>query len=142
MKTRWFDNAPDGSASISDILYENITINNPEQWAIWIGPAQQTGQPCSLLWPEVPGAECEMTAFQTWSNIKLKDITINNPFQSPGILLGNASNPMQNVIFENVVVNNPGYEPWEDDYYLCENIEGYATGTTTPVPPCFTVTRT
>jgi len=43
MKTRWYDDASDGTASISDVLYENITINNPEQWAIWIGPAQQTG---------------------------------------------------------------------------------------------------
>lgn len=28
--------------SISNITYENIVIDNPEQWAIWIGPAQQS----------------------------------------------------------------------------------------------------
>lgn len=28
---------------IEDILFENITMESPEQWAIWIGPAQQTG---------------------------------------------------------------------------------------------------
>jgi len=27
-----------GTAEISDILYEDIVINNPSQWAIWIGP--------------------------------------------------------------------------------------------------------
>lgn len=45
MKTRWYDSAPVGDrASIQDILYENITIDNPEQYGIWIGPAQQTGK--------------------------------------------------------------------------------------------------
>ena len=28
---------------IEDIVFENITIESPLQWAIWIGPAQQTG---------------------------------------------------------------------------------------------------
>jgi hypothetical protein len=28
---------------IENILFENITIENPRQWAIWIGPAQQIG---------------------------------------------------------------------------------------------------
>ncbi len=38
MKTRWNDSAPVGSyASISDILYQNITMESPQQYAIWIG---------------------------------------------------------------------------------------------------------
>lgn len=31
--------AGDNPGLIEDVLYENITIDNPEQWAIWIGPA-------------------------------------------------------------------------------------------------------
>ena len=31
------------SGIIEDILFENITIESPQQWAIWIGPAQQAG---------------------------------------------------------------------------------------------------
>ena len=27
---------------ISNVLYENIILDAPEQWAIWIGPAQQS----------------------------------------------------------------------------------------------------
>jgi hypothetical protein len=27
--------------NISNILYENIYMESPEQWPIWIGPAQQ-----------------------------------------------------------------------------------------------------
>jgi hypothetical protein len=138
MKTRWYDSAPVGErASISNILYENITIDNPEQYGIWIGPAQQTGQPCSLLWTITKQAECHMSGYQTWSNVLLKDIYINNPKNSPGVIFGNTSNPMTNIVFENVVVTNPGSNPWGDDFYYCEGIEGYAVGTTSPVPPCF-----
>jgi polygalacturonase len=37
-----FRNIPStSSAVIQNILYENITIVEPEQWGIWIGPAQQ-----------------------------------------------------------------------------------------------------
>eukprot|EP01038_Epipyxis_sp_PR26KG_P006617 gene6617-9084_t len=144
MKTRWSDKSPatDYSASITNILYENITMDAPQQYGIWIGPAQQTGQPCSLLWTITPHAECIMSGYQMWENITLRDITINNPDGSPGVLLGNASNPMRNVVFENVVVNNPGMKPWGLDFYDCEGIEGYALGTTSPVPPCFKSIKT
>ena len=35
-------------AKVEDILYENIAMEEPAQWAIWIGPAQQadSGDPC------------------------------------------------------------------------------------------------
>ena len=32
-----------GDGNISDVLYENIVMDEPEQYAIWIGPAQQVG---------------------------------------------------------------------------------------------------
>ncbi len=138
MKTRWSDSPPIGpAASISDVLYQNITMMNPEQYAIWIGPAQQTGQPCSLLWNLTPNAECRISGYQTWSNIVLRDIYITNPRQSPGVLLGNSSNPMQGIVFENVVVTNPGNEPFGSDLYYCEGIHGIAKGSTYPIPPCF-----
>lgn len=34
---------PDWTGLIENIVYENITIFEPSQWAIWIGPAQQAG---------------------------------------------------------------------------------------------------
>lgn len=138
LKTRWSDSGPVGlSASITNILYENITMYRPEQWSIWMGPAQQTGQPCSLLWPNVPKATCDITGFQIWENITLKDITIYDPVHSPGVLMGNLSNPMKNVIFDNVVVVNPGEKPWGPTYNDCDGIEGIARGKTWPIPPCF-----
>jgi polygalacturonase len=131
-------------ASIEDILYENIVIDNPSQWPIWIGPAQQSdssrlcaAHPCSICWPYIPNTECN-AANSLYRNIVLKDITINNAKMSPGVILSGEDVPMEGVVFENVVFNNPGDTPWKDDYYYCEGVkDGVATGTTWPVPPCF-----
>ena len=46
---------------------------------------------------------------------------------------------MINVTFDGVVVNNPSSKKtkWGTNY-LCEGVQsGVATGTTSPVPPCF-----
>jgi len=60
--------------------------------------------------------------------------------ESPGIVFGNASRPMEGVIFDNVTVlpADPKAEPWGKDFYHCEGVNGVATGGTAPVPPCFT----
>ena len=52
-------------------------------------------------------------------------------------MVGSSQNPMKNILFDNVVVKNPGLRPWGDKYYACSNIEGIARGDTQPVPPCF-----
>eukprot|EP00039_Didymoeca_costata_P008775 m.116250 g.116250 ORF g.116250 m.116250 type:complete len:436 (-) comp14227_c0_seq7:2968-4275(-) len=130
---------------IKDVLYENIVMDEPESWPIWIGPAQQADNsnpcfpnPCSLCWPDDPDAKCEAPAAGLYQNITLRNITINSPKTSPGVILGNITNPMQGVVFDNVVVNNPGKKPWGDKFYLCEGVShGVATGNTKPVPPCF-----
>lgn len=139
-----------GGGLVSNVLYENIVMEAPEQFAIWIGPAQQCdgchvtdlcstdGGPCSLCWPTVPGTHCYAPADAQYTNITLRNITINNPSQSAGVILANVSSPMLNVVFENVVVNNPASSPFGDDQYYCKNAQGVATGTTKPVPPCFT----
>lgn len=138
MKTRWYDDGPVGArASISNILYQNITMYSPQQWAIWMGPAQQTGQKCPLYWPGVPNSQCLMSGAQTWTNITLRDITVYSPNRSPGVLIGNDTNPITNVLFDNVVIHSPGDYPWGDQFYECDNIQGTATGTTDPIPPCF-----
>lgn len=139
LKTRWEDGRdPIGeAASISDILYENIVINEAQQYPIWIGPAQQTGNPCSLLWPYAKS--CKMSPYQTWSNIVLRNITIISPDGSPGMIMGNSSNPITNLVFEDVVVTGKiGKKPFGPTYY-CEpgGVKAIATGSTNPVPSCF-----
>mmetsp|Transcript_9931 Transcript_9931/g.14963 ORF Transcript_9931/g.14963 Transcript_9931/m.14963 type:complete len:427 (+) Transcript_9931:42-1322(+) len=129
---------------IEDVTFENILIENPSQWPIWIGPAQQSdsrrlcaAHPCSLCWPTLPSAECNAPTSQ-YRNILLKNITISNPKMSPGVILGNTSTPMEDVVFDSVQVINPGMEPWGEDYYACDGVaSGVAKGSTWPVPPCF-----
>jgi len=135
-----------GSGLVADVLYENIVMDEPEQFAIWIGPAQQCdgcgatdlcstdGGPCSLCWPTV--GHCYAPSDALYANITLRNITINSPKQSAGVLIANSSSPMQNVVFDNVIVNNPASKPWADGYY-CKNVNGIAIGNTAPVPPCF-----
>ena len=135
LKSRWDDNAPRPSeAYIKDILYENIVIDEPEQWAVWIGPAQQTGQPCSLLWPKHHG-KCAMSGFMTWSNIVLRNITIFGAKQSPGVIIGNASNPIMGLEMDNVVVHKPKTDPFEA-FWWCEGVAGAVFRGTTPAPKC------
>jgi polygalacturonase len=129
-----------GSGLIQDVLYENVVIDSPEQWAIWIGPAQQAdnidiclAHPCSLCWPEIPFAECNMPNDASYIDVTLRNITINNPKQSPGVIIGSVTNPMENIVFDNVVVKGGSGE-----YFECKNVAtGIAKGGTFPVPTCF-----
>ena len=89
MKFRACDPKP-GEAdqgTISNILYENIYMEQPSQWAIWIGPAQQfiINSTCSLLWPQWDnqciGEHCVECVGQPslYENITLRNITIADP---------------------------------------------------------------
>ena len=141
--------------SISDVLYENVVIDTPGSWPIWIGPAQQDikssgwlynpchGDPCSLCWPGPfpklhTTGNCEAVP-GLFANITLRNISILNPSTSPGVIFGNDSNPIQGLVFDGVKVTNPpSGGAWGKDYYYCRGVAtGVATGDTWPVPPCF-----
>jgi len=145
MKFRGGDESKGGR--ISNVLYENIYMEAPEQFAIWIGPAQQSdspdlcaAHPCSLCWPQLAdvGAECNMDQNFIYENITLRNITIVDPkFQfGQGVVLGNPVTPMKNVVFDGVRVIN-AENPDLESYYACEGVEGVALGDTYPVPACF-----
>ena len=133
---------------IQDVVYENILIENPIQWGIWIGPAQQSdtrhpcyANPCSPCWPLVPWSVCNVPKGGVLSNITLRNITITNPHRSPGVLMASQYNRAKNVTFDNVrVVNSSSsvYKLWGTQYYKCQHFDGVATGDTFPVPDCFT----
>eukprot|EP00968_Pinguiococcus_pyrenoidosus_P016592 scaffold1610_cov257-Pinguiococcus_pyrenoidosus.AAC.45 len=130
---------------IEDVTYENILIDRPSQWPIWIGPAQQSdsrrlcaAHPCSLCWPVLRHAECRAPVGGSYRNVLLKNITIREPLTSPGVIFANDTNPMRGVVFDDVVVENPGTRPLGDDFYYCEGVKsGVAKGRTWPIPPCF-----
>ena len=134
---------PSYTAEITNILYENIVMDEPEQVPIWLGPAQEldSSNACSLLWPTDPWAKCPAPLPNVkWTNITLRNVQINNPKESPGLIYGNASMPMVGVVFDNVSVvpMDAGKKPWGDEYYYCKGVSrGVATGGTHPVPPCF-----
>ena len=140
MKARWLQ---DGEAAvIEDVLYENITIDRPEQWAVWIGPAQQadSSHVCSLAWPGAsPAAKCPISPLVTWRNITLRDIAIIDPKESPGVIIGAQSNPMQSVVFDNVVVTGGGTSPWGAGGYACHGVDNASVAIhgSNPAPPCF-----
>jgi hypothetical protein len=136
--------AGDTPGLIADVLYENIFIESPEQWPIWIGPAQQSDSgnlcnpnPCSLCWPTDPLAQCNLPASGSYQNITLRNITISNP-KKVGVIMANGTNPMTNITFDGVRVVNFEGMPTDSDYFKCEGVvNAIAMGDTWPVPPCF-----
>ena len=135
-----------GNGLVEDVTFENIVIDEPEQTAIWIGPAQQSdsdnvcaAHPCSLCWPLVPGSKCNLPDGGQYRNITLRNVTVNSPKKPDSYIMANASVPMDGVRFIDVVVNNPGTKKGKNFYTHCEGVSrGVATGKTSPVPPCFT----
>merc|ERR1711973_254739 len=122
--------------NISNILYENIFMEAPEQFAIWIGPAQQSdssdlcaAHPCSICWPQLPSAECNMDQNFIYENITLRNITIVDPkfHYGQGVVLGNPVTPMKNVVFDGVRVIN-AENPDLESYFACDRVEGVALG--------------
>ena len=77
-------------------------------------------------------------------NITLRDVSIERPLLSPGVLLGNETNPVRNVVFDNVTVQRAGRFPWHEDTppwkgtYKSEFVEGVCVDCD-PVPDGFTV---
>ena len=133
---------PDATAEITNILYDNVTMDKPEQVPIWIGPAQEgdSENACSLAWPIVPRAECPAPlSTVSWTNITLRNIRVKGAKVSPGIVFGNEDRPMEGVVFDGVVFDpvDEDAKPWGEDFYYCKGVRGVAMGGTTPVPPCF-----
>lgn len=128
---------------IEDILFENITIDRPEQYGMWIGPAQQVGigqkgfcsaDDCSLCWPFVPLVSCKSREYNTFRNITLRNIVIADPKQVAGVIIGPRENRIEGLTFENVIVTKgrlakadrmklfPGLAQPIDDKYVTTNI--------------------
>ena len=128
-----------GTGEITNILYEDIVIEGAEQWAFWIGPQQAGyGGASSLAWPYLPGTKCPVPDNITWNNLTFRNILIDSPSFSPGVILGNETNPMSNIHFDNVRVKNGWAIPWFGEYYKTENVvNATAIGGTNPVPPFF-----
>ena len=65
-----------GTGMISNILFENITIENPTQWPIWIGPQQASYEDsCSIRWPYASDhlIVCENRKYSAQKNLTKKN---------------------------------------------------------------------
>jgi hypothetical protein len=130
---------------IEGITFEDVAITRPFWWAIWIGPQQQhepgsdLGRKCALVYPI--DSSCPTQGCATFGNITLRNVLIDDPLLSPGVILGNASNPMRELAFEDVQVRFSeksllrGTFPWGREY-KCEHAQTISTGGTTPAPQC------
>lgn len=119
-------NDPTHTSQLSNLLFEDFHIKNPWWYAVWIGPQEQNepgealGLACALTYP-IGNAQCPTQGCSDFRNITLRNILIENPKMSPGAILGNSTNPMQGIVFDNVKVKQKslvlGRWPWKEDKY-------------------------
>ena len=138
---------PNASSTISDILFEDVRIIEPRWWAIWIGPQQQhqpfakLGEDCALNFPLSP--DCPTQGCVDFRRITLRRIVIESPVLSPGVILGNETNPMD-VTFDGVVVTKwaagntgPGPFPYGKQFHCTStDLKLAPNSTNSPVPDC------
>ena len=96
-------------------------------------PGVPLGEKCALDYPLQ--RHCPTQGCVTMRNITLRNVRIERPLLSPGVILGNASNPI-GLAFENVTVDAPGAFPFGKGFE-CEHASGTAAASS-PVPPCLT----
>ena len=130
---------PGSTGEITNIVYEDVSIVKPEWWPIWIGPQQQQepgsakeySSDCSLEYPIVK--RCPTQGCVTFTNITMRNIHITAPWFSPGVILGNKTNPMQGIVFDNVTFDFEGAESGLFPFgrnYQCAYAFGASIGST------------
>lgn len=98
-----------GSAIVSNIVYDNLTMIEPRWWAIYIGPQQMKEPdgdgPGCMIYPFDPKGKCTTQPLVTMQNITLKNIVIKNSWLYPVTIRCNVSNPCRHFVFENVTTD-------------------------------------
>ena len=113
-------------ATISNVLYEDITIDSPVWFAVYIGPQQMkepdgAGDGCMTY----PFGDCPTEPAVTISNITLKHIAISGGV-TPGIVRCDKANPCHGFEFKDVK-----YSSWATraEGWTCEHVHGTEKGT-------------
>lgn len=135
--------ARDGGASgaIVNVVYEDVVVRDALWWPIWVGTQQQhqpgssSGTGCPFYFPLL-NSTCPTDPEVTLANITFRRVDIFGGLLSPGILIANASNPGTGFVFDAVVAHNASTWPVKGGY-LVANVNGVATGGTSPVPVGF-----
>ena len=137
-----------GSASVRNITWENLKISEPLWYAVYVGPQQtlfetEGARGCSLY--PVTSTDCETNARVTISDLTLRHVHSTGGFNPiPGVLRGNASNPIRGVHFEDVSIKcreDGAYlneSKWATDKdFVCENVVDSTAVDADPTPWCF-----
>merc|ERR1711998_78141 len=106
-----------GTGIIQNITYQDIAIETPMLWPIYIGPQQQK-EPNGIgdgAWPNTQ-------PLITISDIFLKNITSTGGFlPHPGVLRCNVSNPCTNIVIEDVHIESRySNDRLKSKNYICE----------------------
>lgn len=137
-----------GSASVRNITWENLKISEPLWFAVYIGPQQtlfetEGARGCSLY--PVTSTDCETNALVTISDLTLRHVHSTGGFNPiPGVLRGNASNPIRSIHFEDVSIKSREEETYlnesewaVDKDFVCENVVDSTAVLAYPAPWCF-----
>jgi len=121
-----------GDGEIRNIVYENIVMDTPIWWAVYIGPQQQhqpggAGPGC-MIYPL--NKVCPTQPRIDVSDITLRNVTSKGGLLPAGIIRCNATNPCKNFVFEDVDIRS---EFW--DFLNYGFIVEYIEGTTKNVFP-------
>ena len=122
-----------GDALIKNITYENISMQNPLWWGIYIGPQQQKQPggygPGCFTYPLQPCATNPLVSFE---DITLRNVTSTGGLFPAGIVRCNSTNPCKNFKFDDVHVTSPVWDMFGVGY-ITEYIQG-TEDDDTPIP--------
>ena len=125
----------EGTAEIRNIWYENITMDTPIWFGIYIGPQQMkepNGEgPGCMLYPL--NNDCPTDPLVTISNITLKDIKSTGGVLPAGILRCNKTNPCTDFTFDNVDIRSKFWD-FLGYGYISEYVEGTVKNNVFPDP--------
>lgn len=128
-----------GHSIVSNIVYENFSMQRPIWWAVYIGPQQMKepdrGGPGCMLYPFDPKGTCSTQPLVTVQNITLRNIAIRNSVLYPVTIRCNVSNPCRWFEFDNVTTDKWSIGQKETGV-VCEYVSGRQSGTH-PQIPCF-----
>jgi len=123
------------SGEIRNIWYENITMDTPIWFGIYIGPQQMkepNGEgPGCMLYPLEK--DCPTDPLITISNITLKDIKSTGGVLPAGIIRCNETNPCTDFTFDNVDVRSGLWDSLGFGY-ITEYVEGTVKNGVFPDP--------
>jgi len=124
----------EGYGMVSNITFENIVMDHPVWWGVYIGPQQMkepSGDgPGCMVYPLQP---CPTQPLISITNITLRNVTSEGGYLPAGIIRCNKTNPCTGFKFEDVTIKSFFWDTLKQGY-ISEYIEGETSGNVFPDP--------